>query len=350
VTISGEDIADLSGLSVLTSIGGTLEIRNNDNLTTLSGLENLTFIEGSLTIGGWFGNEGLTSLTGLDNLVSIGGTLTICGNENLANLTALNSLTTIGGDLSIAGNYSLTSLNGLEKIVTIGGGLRIGGGFFLLGGNRSLISLEGLNNLTSISGGLCIASNFELKSLEALQNLISIDGNLTIGAEPAGVAGGNYSLTNLRGLHNISAGSIDTISIIYNSLLSNCDVEGICNWLGSPNGTIEIHNNAVGCNSPEEVEAACDSSSSVGEINSFDSFSISPNPCSGTLHLRYQISDYLISDLYSISGIHVKRLLNEMKTPGEYEMEVDLSELPPGIYFCTLKTEDNIQTVKLIKL
>jgi len=80
--------------------------------------------------------------------------------------------------------------------------------------------------------------------------------------------------------------------------------------------------------------------------------SISPNPCSGALHLRYQIFDirYVICDLYSISGQKIKRLLNEEKMPGEYEMEIDVSYLPKGVYFCTMKTESGVETVKMIKL
>jgi len=83
-----------------------------------------------------------------------------------------------------------------------------------------------------------------------------------------------------------------------------------------------------------------------------DLISIKPNPCSGTAFLRYQISDirYMICDLYSISGKRIKRLLNEEKMPGEYEMEVDMSKLPSGIYFVVLKTDDVIFTEKVVKL
>lgn len=76
-----------------------------------------------------------------------------------------------------------------------------------------------------------------------------------------------------------------------------------------------------------------------------------PNPCSGAARMRYQISDigYLILDLYSIAGLRIKRLVNEKKMPGTYDMEVDLRGLPAGIYFCVLKTNDGIQTSKLVK-
>ena len=55
-------------------------------------------------------------------------------------------------------------------------------------------------------------------------------------------------------------------------------------------------------------------------------------------------------DLFEISGVKVKTLLNEKKMPGTYEMEIDLSDLPGGVYFCVLKTSEGIQTRKMIKL
>lgn len=59
----------------------------------------------------------------------------------------------------------------------------------------------------------------------------------------------------------------------------------------------------------------------------------------------------VICDLFEISGVRIKRLLNEIKTPGTYEMEIELSDLPAGIYFYQLKT-DNIKagTRKMIVL
>jgi len=93
-----------------------------------------------------------------------------------------------------------------------------------------------------------------------------------------------------------------------------------------------------------------------------NSLKIYPNPCEGAVRLRYQIPDkglsvrsgakagYQILDLYSISGLKIKRLLNEMKPAGTYELEVDMTGFPAGVYFCTLKSEDWVETVKIIKL
>ena len=79
---------------------------------------------------------------------------------------------------------------------------------------------------------------------------------------------------------------------------------------------------------------------------------IFPNPFSSSANLRFTIEDqqYVICDLYEISGIRIKQLLNEIKMPGTYEMEIDMSNLPKGIYFCVLKTPQTTETKKIIKL
>ena len=113
VLINGGDIVNLNGLSVLTSIAGSLFIGtdyyNNPSITSLTGLDNVMSIGGDLSIGGI---DSLTSLTGLDNVMSIGGDIDIKYNHALTSLTGLEGLTSMGGDLSIGGNNALTSLTG----------------------------------------------------------------------------------------------------------------------------------------------------------------------------------------------------------------------------------------------
>ncbi|MCW8965329.1 MAG: hypothetical protein OQK82_01380, partial [Candidatus Pacearchaeota archaeon] len=50
LTISGNDISNLSALSTLDSVNGYLLITHNDSLTTLDGLNNITTVGGSLDI------------------------------------------------------------------------------------------------------------------------------------------------------------------------------------------------------------------------------------------------------------------------------------------------------------
>lgn len=115
VTISGSDITNLNGLSVLTSIVGILEIKECNNLTSLSGLDNLTSIGSILYI---HLNSSLTGLSALNHLTSIGSALWIESNVSLSSITGLSNLTSINGTLNVDYNPALTSLSGLDNIDT----------------------------------------------------------------------------------------------------------------------------------------------------------------------------------------------------------------------------------------
>ena len=355
-------LSNLSGLNNLTSIGGDLTIIGNDTLTSLSGLENLTSIEGSLNMGViiWggpysdtqtIGNPSLLSLNALDNIISIEGDLVILNSGTLTSLTGLNNVTSIGGDIFLADNEALTSLTGLENITSIEGALYIGKyGVLCCGGNHSLLSLTGLDNVTFIGGGFEVYDNNALTSLTGLNNVTSIGGDLVIAYNPA--------LTSLMGLDNIDVASIDGLHIRDNSSLSTCEVQSVCDYLASPTGTIEIHDNATGCNSQEEVEEACDEVSTK-EIFFDNIFTISPNPIGTTTIIAYTIkhSSPVTLKILDLSGRQVVFLVNEYQQQGEQKIEFNTNSLPAGrqglpagIYFCVLKTKERIQTEKIIIL
>ncbi len=216
VEIEGYDIANLNGLSVLRTIGGTLRI-GYTALTNLRGLESLTNIGGSLNIGGWSMNAMPFQPVECQS------------NPNLSDLSALSNLTSIGGSLSIYCNDSLSSLAGLDNLSTIGETLNIGYAVdkdFVFGtaGNSSLTSLTGLGGLTYIGGKVSIQGNISLESFTGLNSGLLIDGNMIIR---------------------------------YNNSLSNCESQSICSYLENPKGRVEIHSNALGCNSPKEIANAC---------------------------------------------------------------------------------------------
>jgi len=355
-TITGSNINNLNGLLVLTNIGGDLSIHDNPQLTILEGLNNINYIGGSLIIES---NDNLTTLSGLENLVYIGGDLMmghwfilygwgtyINGNEKLTSLSALSNIYTIFGNVSIARNDMLVSLAGLN--------LSYIQGSFDIGGNDALANLNGLQNLSSIGGDLIIGragfyyclGNSNLQSISGLDGLTTIDGILRVA--------GNDFLTSLAGLDNIEANSIQELDISWNGTLSICAVQSVCDYLAAPGAIIAIDNNAPGCNSQQEVEEACDSITSDGEVYWEDGFTISPNPCSYHLQIKLTIEDIrlTICDLFDVSGRRIRRLVNEEMMTGTYEMDVDLSDLPAGIYFCTLKTNPpaGIQTRKIIKI
>lgn len=160
----------------------------------------------------------------------------------------------------------------------------------------------------------------------------------------------NETLGSIISLESINPNTLSDLVIQENPMLSECDAEGVCSFLTLPNADITISDNAPGCNSIEQVQTAC--FPSVEESTIGDSFSVSPNPTSASVNLRYMISDlgYMIFDLIDITGTKVKSLTIQSNEAGTHEMEIDLCDVPAGIYFCVLKTNQGIQTKKIVKL
>jgi hypothetical protein len=279
------DITNLNGLSQLNYIGGWVIIEYNTALTTLSGLEAITTAN-FLQIKN---NEVLTNLTGLNNLTSLEGWLILYANENLTSLEGLNNLTSIGGYLII----------GEDTIDTIGGG------------NPSLTNIEALENLTYCAGIRII---------------------------------NNAAITSLNGIENIDAGSIYSLIIYGNPALSSCEVQSVCSYLASPNGTVEIHDNYSGCNNQNEVETAC----GVGfdEIGTFGSpINIYPNPTSEqfTIESKVPIHQGVIG-IFSVDGHEINHYqITESK------MNIDIRYLPSGVHFVRVKCDNEVRMFKVVK-
>jgi len=161
----------------------------------------------------------------------------------------------------------------------------------------------------------------------------------------------NSALTSLEGLDNIDEASITELYLLGNMSLSTCEVQSVCDYLVSPGGTIEIYDNATGCNSPEEVQEACDAVS-INELPSTDRFTISPNPIESTTIIKYNLSHNspVFLKIFDVSGREIKPLVNEAQNQGEQSVVFNTFRLKPGIYFTVLKTNEGIQTRKIIKL
>jgi predicted GH43/DUF377 family glycosyl hydrolase len=80
--------------------------------------------------------------------------------------------------------------------------------------------------------------------------------------------------------------------------------------------------------------------------------SITPNPFKDDVTLTYQLQEKstVQLDVYNYSGQLISSLLNDVREQGNHEVFFDGAELQPGVYFCVLKTNEGVQTKKLIKL
>lgn len=330
VTISGANITNLDGLNVLTSIDGYLSIWENIALTNISGLNNLTSA-GHIDI---WENSNLINLTGLNNLISIEGSLFVSFNELLSSLTGIDHLSFVGEFLEIANNQALTNLTGLGNLTTIGLDL-------IVAHNQSLSSLVGLENLTSIGGNLWLIENNSLTNITALHNLNSINSWLNIRS--------NNSLTSLDGLENIDSESIDALTIYSNVLLSFCEVQSICEYLVNANGIVEIHDNATGCNSQQEVEGAC--ASSINEYGIIYEITTTPNPFTSSTILSYEVKqpERVTLSIYNHLG-QLTYQEEENQTQGKQQLIWNAEMFVDGIYYYRLQVGDAVANGRMVKV
>jgi len=80
--------------------------------------------------------------------------------------------------------------------------------------------------------------------------------------------------------------------------------------------------------------------------------SSSPNPFTNVITINYELShkSKVKVEIYNHFGQYVTTLVDEISYEGKHEIQYDANELSSGIYFCLLKTNEGIQTRKMIKL
>jgi len=120
-------------------------------------------------------------------------------------------------------------------------------------------------------------------------------------------------------------------------------VQSICDYLSSPNGTVEIHDNAPGCNSPEEVELHC--LTQVEEIKTGNELSIIPNPSNDKIIISSPaITGNTLLSIFKVSG---EKVLERQLT--ENESQININALPQGVYFVRVQDEKRTEVKKLVK-
>jgi hypothetical protein len=247
-------------------------------------------------------------------------------------------LHSVGGNLSIF-STGLTDMTGLDNLASIGGSLSI----FSTG----LTDMTGLDRLASIGGSLIIYGNDSLASLYGLESLNSLEGDMILGLWDyhSGDCDGNPVLTDISGLSNVEGGSIEYVQIMCNYSLSECAISSICEYLAAQGGYGDIFGNATGCNSPEEVEAAC----GVGLYENAKpdpQITISPNPSSTNITIELPTTPYknTFMTIYNIDGL---QLLS--RTITEQQTMVEVSGLPQGVYFVRVADDRMVQVGKFMK-
>lgn len=286
-----------------------------------------TEIEGYVEIEG----SGITNLDSLHQVTAVGGYLDIYSVPDLTDIEGLGALTSVGtGRLGISGT-ALTDLQGLGNLSSVPG-LRIEG-------NLSLTSLQGLNSLTTVAEGVYIIENPLLENFDGLQSLTSVGVGGTL------IINYNDMLASLSGLENIHFDPLYQIEIWidHNPLLSECEVNSICALLNE-NRIIHVSANASGCNTIDEVRSAC--STSIEETGSSDLLVIHPNPAHSTITID-RTSGHFENSQLTITGINGREVLDRRIT--ETRTEIDINNLPAGIYFLNIRNDKEIAVRKIIK-
>jgi hypothetical protein len=197
-TINGDvfitgTVNNLSGLTSLTTITGTLQFVFPTGIPSLNGLQNLANVNRIIL-------NGLTGISNLNELSNITGVteIVISNCDALTDITGLSGITIINERLTIFNNNALQNLNGLQNFT---------------------------NTLSNAS--IFIENNDTLTDITALDNL----------------SFQNISFVRIRGNSVLANCTSDFV----------CDYLDNLN----ANRVADIVNNASGCNSVTEVQTAC---------------------------------------------------------------------------------------------
>ena len=193
VLISGTNVTNLSPLSNLTTVGGSIEISSTSFLYTLNGLQNLSGdVSGDLVIRS---NSNLSQIDVLSQLGNVAGQLRIANNRRLVQIDGLSNMESVGANVEISQNGNLKEVDGLSGLQNIGGDL-------FVKNNEKLVNLDGFDNVVSVGGGIEISSNKGLERLSGFNGLTYVGGNGTLKGI---IIDENRLITNISGFNALNS-------------------------------------------------------------------------------------------------------------------------------------------------
>jgi hypothetical protein len=361
--MNNPQIVNLLGFSNLETIGGDLLIQANPSLINLTGLESLTSVSGDIWITH---NESLVSLTGLDHVNSssirdfrlyLNHSLTYCAIESICNYLSnpsgvveiydngedCNNPPAIAHQCGFTmpclpfGDYNFLSQSEIDSFhVNYTNCHKLEGEVEIRG--EDITNLSGLSGVDSISFRLSIYSNGLLQNLDGLDSIKYIGASLVIL--------GNDVLNDIKSLEHFNTDSIVVLEIENNPVLTTCNIESVCHFIANPGpwADINIYDNAEGCVTKDEVEAACLAGMNEKPEKEFCSWF--PNPVKQVAHFRLQIEDCrrVTVKIYNIQGQEIATVLDQELSPGIHFIDWNASSFSPGLYFYRTSTIDNRQS------
>lgn len=217
-------LADITALAQLRVMLGTLSI-NAPVLVTLHGLERLGAIGGSFELGDV---ATLYDLTGLAGLRAIGDDFVISGAAGLRGFSGADRLELIGGSFDFGGSQYLRAFDGaLASVACVGGRIAI------RGPNPALEELDLFPALRKVGGDVMVHDNEQLQSITMLSNVEDIGGTIAIQGNRALAQVDLSSLEDLGGVLWVSN----------NPQLEECPLVELAGALGRTDGS-QISDNA----------------------------------------------------------------------------------------------------------
>jgi hypothetical protein len=88
----------------------------------------------------------------------------------------------------------------------------------------------------------------------------------------------------------------------------------------------------------------------TGTGNESGDFKTYPNPFSGETTISYSIpfDTHVVLTVFDSFGKEIKQIVDDEQETGHYNYTFKANNLPSGVYFCTLRTSNYVETKKLI--
>lgn len=306
-----------------------------------------TDIVGSVYIETQDPNDPIIDLSNLSNLRSITGSLYINNNPDLTSIDALSGINSISDLLRVSNNASLLSihfphLDTLESLTIIS--------------NLSLVRIEGFNNLPEEVGNFGISNLMALETIDGFGNIREVGENLIFSDCPELATinafgkltrvGENFRVVNVDKIVDLDpfenlAFVGEELRVEDNDRLADCCAIQDLLASGNIGDGATIANNPSACSTLSEVLAG-DCTVGLAEVLPAEIL-LYPNPVKEVLEVK-NVSSPLSFSLYTPEGKILNAGMLSENDP------LDLAALAPGIYLLQL-TSENYRTVrKIIKV
>ncbi len=304
---------------------------NISNNLALPKMINLKVFQGKLIIF----HSNVREINGFDYILKI-GELSILNSEaktdSLIQISAFKRLKiaksiSLNKAFVVENNFYLQSLIGFDSLEIIEE--------FLFINRFAGKKLDGFRSLTKTGKGFRIQNCPNLLTLEGLENLREIGAQW----ETSFLITDNNSLNNISALEGakLKANVYAQFAIVFNPKLEICHIPMVCDFIAQNKfESFNIHSNAPGCQSKDEVKTAC--LTSTDEELTTEMISIFPNPASDVVHI-FAPSPIKSVSLYDISG---KKVCYDLSGSSQ----IDVTIVHPGWYMVVLAFKNGSQEVK----